>query len=150
VSATRAFSPLERLELQEEESHRRLQAAMARGNPVEIAAAQEFWLRCSETLRRLDLAVKVARRSEEEQISKKLGEDVALYISDWLRIAFAQFPKFRGQAVNGNSGRWRVEGLCDERFRSILHLTVRSSLKTKSPIPDWAAAKVRESWNVQE
>jgi hypothetical protein len=37
-----------------------------------------------------------------------------------------------------------------ERFRSILHLTVRNSLKTNSTIPDWAAERVKESWNVQE
>jgi hypothetical protein len=37
-----------------------------------------------------------------------------------------------------------------ERFRSILHMTVRNSLKTKSPIPDWAAEKVKESWNVSD
>jgi hypothetical protein len=27
-------------------------------------------------------------------------------------------------------------------------LTVRNSLKTQSPIPEWAAEKVKESWNV--
>jgi hypothetical protein len=37
-----------------------------------------------------------------------------------------------------------------ERFRSILHLTVRNSLSTRSPIPDWAAEKVKESWNVSD
>jgi hypothetical protein len=39
---------LERLESAEESAHRRLQAALARGNPVEVQAAQEFWLKCSE------------------------------------------------------------------------------------------------------
>jgi hypothetical protein len=28
-------------------------------------------------------------------------------------------------------------------------LVVQSSLKTKRPIPDWAAEKVKESWNVR-
>jgi hypothetical protein len=35
-----------------------------------------------------------------------------------------------------------------ERFRGILDLTVKSSLSTRSPIPKWAADKVREAWNV--
>jgi hypothetical protein len=105
----RAVAALERLERQEEESHRRLQVALERGNPVEIQAAQDFWLKCSETLRRLDLAVELARRSEEEQISKKLGEDVALHISDWLRIAFVQFLSAEAIPLMGLKGCWRVE-----------------------------------------
>jgi len=70
-----AAAALERLEHQEEESYRRLQAALARGNTVEVQAAQKFWLRCSETLRRLDLAVEIARRQEENQIPLRTAED---------------------------------------------------------------------------
>jgi hypothetical protein len=32
-----------------------------------------------------------------------------------------------------------------ERFRGILHATVKASLRTNPPIPDWAAAKVIEA-----
>jgi hypothetical protein len=60
-----AAAALERLEQAEERAHARLEAALGHGNPVEIAAAQDFWLKCSETLRRLDLAVEIARRQEE-------------------------------------------------------------------------------------
>src|SRR6516165_12173897 len=52
---------LARLEAQEAESHTRLQAALARRNPVEIQAAQEFWVRCVESLRKLDLSIELAR-----------------------------------------------------------------------------------------
>jgi hypothetical protein len=45
-------------------------------------------------------------------------------------------------------GEWKSHAV--QAFKSILHLTVRNSLKTQSPIPDWAAAKIKESWNVQE
>jgi len=45
-----------------------------------------------------------------------------------------------------DDGEWKHYAI--ERFKSILYLTVRSSLKTRSPIPDWAASKVTESWNV--
>jgi hypothetical protein len=41
--------------------------AISRGDQNQIQAAQEFCLRSSETSRRLDSAVEVARRSEEEQ-----------------------------------------------------------------------------------
>jgi len=43
-------------------------------------------------------------------------------------------------------GEWKHYAF--ERFRSILHLTVRNALKTNSPIPGWAASKVVESWNI--
>jgi hypothetical protein len=29
-------------------------------------------------------------------------------------------------------------------------MTVRNSLKTNSPIPDWPAEEVKESWNVTD
>ena len=43
-------------------------------------------------------------------------------------------------------GEWKA--YASQRFVGILHITVRNSLATRSPIPDWAAEKVRESWNV--
>jgi hypothetical protein len=42
-------------------------------------------------------------------------------------------------------GEWKKYAV--ERFKGILDLTVRSSLQTKSPIPEWAADKVRQAWN---
>jgi hypothetical protein len=50
-----AAAALERLELAEERAHARLQITLERGDPLAINAAQTFWLKCSETLRRLDL-----------------------------------------------------------------------------------------------
>jgi hypothetical protein len=57
-----ATAALERLEEQEERAHARLQIALQGGDPVVIDAAQTYWLRCSEVLRRLDLAVELALR----------------------------------------------------------------------------------------
>jgi hypothetical protein len=145
-----AAAALERLEHQEEESHRRLQAALQRNDPLQIQACQDFWLKCSETLRRLDLAVELARRSEEEQIPKKLGQDVAGYISDWLRIAFVQFLSSEARPLMGIHEVGESKHYAFERFKGILDLVVQSSLRTNSPIPDWAAEKVKESWNVTD
>jgi hypothetical protein len=81
---------------------------------------------------------------------KKLACDVALYISDWLRIAFVQFRSSESRSLMGirDVGQWKYYAM--ERFKGILDLTVINSLKTRSPIPDWAAEKVRESWNVED
>lgn len=35
-----------------------------------------------------------------------------------------------------------------ERFRGILHATVKASLRVNPPIPAWAAGKVVEAWNI--
>ena len=43
-------------------------------------------------------------------------------------------------------GQWKANAL--QRFVGILHMIVRNSLRTRSPIPEWAAQKVMESWNV--
>src|SRR5258707_11135428 len=138
----------ERLEEAEERAHARLLKAMERGNVFQVQAFQDFWLKCSETLRKLDLAVEMARRDAEEQVPKKLAEEISLFISEWLRIAFTQFLSSESQTLMGikELGEWKAYAV--ERFKGILDLTVKSSLQTKSPIPDWAAAKVKEAWNV--
>jgi hypothetical protein len=143
-----AAAALERLEETEERAHARLLAAMQRGNPVQVQELQDFWLKCSETLRKLDLAVEMARRDAEEQVPKRLAEQISLYISEWLRIAFAQFLSSEARSLMGikDVGEWKAYAI--ERFKGILDLTVKSSLQTKSPIPNWAADKVREAWNV--
>ena len=105
-------------------------------------------MRCSEVLRRLDLAIEISRRQEESQVPLRIACDVALYISDWLRIAFVQFLSSESQALMGirDTGEWKHYAMT--RFKGILDLVVRNSLQTNSPIPPRAAEKVRESWNV--
>jgi hypothetical protein len=140
---------LARLELEEAEAHRRLQLALERGNPVEVESAQQFWVRCVESLRKLDLSIEVARRDAEQQVPLRQASDVALYISDWLRISFMMFLSSESRMLMGFEDVGSFKAHAIEAFRSILHLTVRNSLKTNSPIPDWAAEKIKESWNVQ-
>jgi len=109
-----------------------------RGSLYQIEACQEFWLKCSETLRKLDLAVETARWDAEEQMPKKLAEAISLNISEWLRR----------RALMGirDIGEWKSYAI--ERFKGILDLTVKSSPQTRSPIPAWAAEKVKEAWNI--
>jgi hypothetical protein len=144
-----ATGTLTRLESQEAEAYSRLQVALERGDPIAIDAAQTFWLRVAETLRRLDAGLELGRRSLEEQVPSKLACDVALAISDWLRVAFAQFLSSECRMLMAFKDVGEFKAYAFSRFVSILHMTVRNSLKTQSPIPDWAALKVRESWNVQ-
>jgi len=139
---------LARLEQQEEESFLRLQSALRNGDRFEIDACQTYWPKVAETLRRLDLSIELARRDAEEQVTKRLACDVALAIADWLRISFAVFLSSEARPLMGirDVGEWKHYAF--ERFRSILHLTVRNALKTNSPIPGWATSKVVESWNI--
>ena len=78
-----AAHALARLELQEEEGYMRLQLALANGDPFAIDAAQGYWLRVAETLRRLDRELEFSRRSEEEMIPLKTAQDCVLFVSDW-------------------------------------------------------------------
>jgi len=143
-----AAAPLERLEASEEEAHRRLQAALLCGDPVQVAACQDFWLKCSETLRRLDLAVEIARRQEETQISLKTAEETIVAATEWMRIAFTTFLSSEALALMGIRciGEWKHYAFT--RFKGILDLTVKNSLKTRSPVPDWASRRIRDAWNV--
>jgi hypothetical protein len=143
-----AAAALERLECQEEEAHRRLVVALAHGNPAEIDAAQTFWLRCSETLRRLDLAVEVARRQEETQIPLKEAQDAITAASEWLRISVAVFLSSEIPALMGIKTVGEFKFYFMERFKDILDLTVKGADKTRSAIPDWAKERIKTAWNV--
>jgi hypothetical protein len=91
----------------------------------------------------------MARRDSQEQVPKRLAEELSLYLAEWLRIAFAQFLSSEGPTLMGinDATEWKAYAL--ERFRGIIDLTLKSSLRTKSPIPVWVAAKVSEAWNVR-
>jgi hypothetical protein len=106
----------------EERAHARLLKAMEKRNVFQVQAFQDFWLKCSETLRKLDLAVEMARRDAEEQVTKKLAEEISLFISEWLRVAFTQFLSSEGPTLMGIKRDWGMESLCgrtvqrDSRF----------------------------------
>jgi hypothetical protein len=142
-----AAAALKRLEAVEERSHARLIQAIEAGNPFQIKAAQEFYLRSSETLRRLDLAVESERRNSLERIPMRQIEDISLQIATWLRIAFAQFLSSETRSLMGINDLGEFKAHCIDRFKGLLHATVKGSLKT-NPIPPWAQAQVIEAWNV--
>jgi|SRR6516162_2581777 hypothetical protein len=144
-----AAAALERLENQEEEAHRRLQAALSRGNPIQIQAAQEFWLRCSETLRRLDLAVETARREAETQVPLRVAQEAVTAASEWLRISVSQFLSSETTALMAFKDGGEFRAYFIERLRGIVHLTMKNTEQTNSAIPDWAIARIKAAWNVQ-
>jgi hypothetical protein len=142
-----AAAALMRLEEIEERAHARLMRAIEAGNPFQVKAAQEFYLRSSETLRRLDLAVETERRTALEQIPMRQIEDISLQIATWLRLSFERFLNAESRGLMGIKDLGEFKFSAIERFKGLLHATVKASLKT-DPIPDWAAVKVIEAWNV--
>jgi hypothetical protein len=144
-----AAAALERLEATEEEAHRRLQAALSRGNAVEIQGAEEFWLRTAETLRRLDLAVETARREAESQVPLRVAQEAQTAAAEWMRIAVAQFLSSETNALMAFKDGGEFRAYFVTRFRGILELTVKNADQTNSPVPDWAKTRIKEAWNVQ-
>jgi hypothetical protein len=142
-----AAAALQRLEEIEERAHARLMRAIDNGNQFQIKNAQEFYLRTSETLRRLDAAIETERRNAEEQVPKKQVESVSLFLAEWLRIAFAQFLSSETRSLMGIKDLGEFKAYAIERFRGIVFAAVKTSRKTNSPIPPWAEAMVIESWD---
>jgi hypothetical protein len=143
-----AAAALARLEEIEERAHARLMRAIDNGNQFQIKNAQEFYLRTSETLRRLDAAIETERRNAEEQVPKKQVESVSLFLAEWLRIAFAQFLSSESRSLMGIKDLAEFRLYAIDRFRGIVFAAVKTSRKTNSPIPTWAEAKVIEALDV--
>jgi hypothetical protein len=91
-----------------------------------------------------------ARRQEETQIPSRQAEETITAASEWLRIAIAQFLSSETSALMGIKDGGEFRAYFVTRFKGILDLTVRNSLSTQSPIPDWASKRIKEAWNVQE
>lgn len=136
-----------RLEKIEERAHARLPRTIESGNQFQIKAAQEFYLRASESLRRLDLALRLKGGTQRNRFRCGRLKVVSAQISIWLRTAFERFLSAESPGLMGIKDLGEFKFSAIERFRGILHRTVKGSLKV-DPIPAWAATKVIEAWNV--
>jgi len=144
-----AAHALARLELQEEESYRRLQAALASGDPFAVDAAQSFWLRVAEVLRRLDRELELSRRSEQEMIPLKDATDAIVAVSEWTRIALVTLLSAEGVTLAaGFKSIGEFKAYFVQRLHGVLTLTIKSADRTRSPVPSWAKRAVWEAWNI--
>jgi hypothetical protein len=80
-------------------------------------------------------------------VPKKLVEDLAWQISEWLRLGFTQFLSFESERLMGINDLGEFKAQAIERFKGLLPMTVKARLKT-TQIPAWATAGVIEAWNV--
>ena len=144
-----AAHALARLELQEEESYRRLQAVLASGDPFAVDAAQSFWLRVAEVLRRLDRELELSRRSEQEMIPLKDATDAIVAVSEWTRIALVTLLSAEGVTLAaGFKSIGEFKAYFVQRLHGVLTLTIKSADRTRSPVPSWAKRAVWEAWNI--
>jgi hypothetical protein len=83
----------------------------------------------------LDLAVETARREAETQIPLRVASEAQTAAAEWMRIAFMQFLSSEGTALQGirDLDEWKAYAV--DRFRGILHLTVKDADKTCSAVP---------------
>jgi len=103
-----AAAALERLEASEERAHARLEAALGRGNPVEVAAAQDFWLKCSETLRSRGRG-REAPRGNAGAASGRAGSADGRRRMDANQCDAISLERSTGSY--GDPRSWRVQGL---------------------------------------
>jgi hypothetical protein len=116
-----------------------------------IQDAEEFWLKTSESLRKLDLAIDLARRQQEVQIPLREAQDIITFLSEWTRISLMQLLSSEGTTLAaGFPSIGAFKSFFVARFKDVLSFTFKSSLKTNSPAVPWAAEIVKEVWNVSE
>jgi hypothetical protein len=92
---------------------------------------------------------KPAGTQEETQIPLKTAEDAIPATSEWMRISFTTFLSSEANALLGIRDVGELKFYCMERFKGILSLTVKGSLSTNSPTPDWASERIKTAWNVE-
>jgi hypothetical protein len=110
---------------------------------------RRFGLKCSETLRRLDLAIELSRRSEEEQIPLQRAQDAVLFVAEWLRISVTTFLSSETVPLMGIKDPGEFRSYFGQRFKGNLDLVIKSADKTVSALPPWAKTAITTAWNVQ-
>jgi hypothetical protein len=79
-------------------------------------------------------------------VPKRLACDVALAISDWLRISFMIFLTLAGGFKT--VGDLKIYFI--SRFKGVMFLTLKNCGKTNSPVPPWALERIRIAFNIEE
>jgi hypothetical protein len=98
------------LEEQEERGYARLQLALERDDPIAIDAAQTYWLKVGEVLRRLDRELEISRR--REMIPLRTAQGAVTFVSEWLRISLSTLLSAEGLTLAGGFKTfWRSESL---------------------------------------
>jgi hypothetical protein len=119
-----------------------------RGCDIDSEDSIQQFLSGNKRRRNSNLAVETERRTALEQIPMRQVEDVSAQISTWLRVAFERFLSAETGPLMAIADLGEFKAHAIDRFKGILHLEVKTSLRTNPPIPDWAAAKVVEAWNI--
>jgi hypothetical protein len=139
---------LQRLEIEEAQAHARLQQALVSGDQLAIEQAQMFWVRCVESLRKLDLSIELVRRDAEEQVSLKTAENALLYCAEWMRVAISTFLSAETNSLMAFRDRGEFRHYFWQRFRGILDLVVKNADRTNSAIPSWGKRQIETAWNL--
>jgi hypothetical protein len=100
-------------------------------------------------LRRLDLAVEVARRQEESQVPLRTAEAAITAVAEWMRISVTTFLSSETISLMGIKDPGEFRSYFGQRFVGNLHLIVKSADKTCSAIPAWAKERIETAWNIK-
>jgi hypothetical protein len=100
-------------------------------------------------LRRLDLAVEVARRQEESQVPLRTAEAAITAVAEWMRISVTTFLSSETISLMGIKDPGEFRSYFGQRFVGNLHLIVKSADKTRSAIPAWAKERIETAWNIK-
>jgi hypothetical protein len=106
VGSPGAAAALKRLETTELQAFERLQAALARGNPLEMCECRESWLKVSESLRKFDLMVEASRRDAGELVPVS---EVSRFIRSFLAFAAVSFTAQAESCTNEIAGKPELE-----------------------------------------
>ena len=101
--------------------------------------------------RRISLFWIVLRqRRKSTSLPLKLAEETITAATEWMRISIMVFLSSEVLALMALKDVGEFRAYFIERFRGILNLTVMNSLKTRSPVPEWATRRIKQAWNVPQ
>ena len=143
-----ASAALSRLEAAELEAAQAVSEAMASGDADAVEGARRWWLRCSEQLRRHDLAIEENRRAAGELIPREDCARILEGAAYFVRVAIRGAMDPLGQRLlrEGTGDLRLVDSILDVvRFAAAAGLNHDFA---KSGFPPWAKAAVLKGFDV--
>jgi hypothetical protein len=144
-----AVGALKRLQRLEILFHDRLNEEIKNGgDPVTVSAASSDYTRLTESLRKYEKEVEMARRDLGHLLPKGEAVEAVKTVANWLRLTWMAWISSALDDVRSAPDTRHAKKVALHAFDEILVLRIQNFKKLRCPVPDWADEVILEEFRL--
>ena len=138
-SSIGAPAALKRLENGEVAAYGLLQSALKGGDPSEIKATREGWLKVGDSLRRYDLLVESQRRESGEMVNRSEVEQHIQNFFKWFKLALVRSTSALASELASMTAPAEIEEALRRAYidNTLSALVTLASARSPAKVPEW-------------